>query len=382
MRIIHVINGLGPGGAERSLAELLNRYEKAGVESWVACLKRRNEGVEGDVLSGHAEVRFLPNTGWARRFTGLRRLLCEVRPSLLHTTLFEADILGRAAAAGTDVPVLTSLVNTTYGPARLRDPNVQRRKLAVVRELDGLTARHLTSHFHALTEAVKISAIEALHVKPELVSVVGRGRDPERLGRPSPERRAEVRHRLGIDPAAKVVLSVGRQEEQKDHATLLAALKLMVDRPGLLLLLAGRTGHATPTIQRLAAEPRLEGRVRLLGHRDDVPDLLATADLFAFPSIYEGFGGALIEAMALGLPIVATSIPAVEEVVERGANADLVPPSDPDALARAIAALLDDTDRAAAYGRRSLALFAERFTLERTAEQMLDLYRRVVDAGR
>lgn len=382
MRVLHLINGLGTGGAERSLAEMLNHYERAGIESSVVCLFRRAEGVESDVLGGRAPVRFLAGTSWTARIVALRRVLSEIRPCLLHTAIFQADVLGRCAAIRTEVPVLTSLVNTSYDPARLQDPNINPRKLALVRELDGFTARHLTSHFHALTEAVKQSATAGLRIRPEDVSVVGRGRDPGRLGAPSPQRRSEVRARLGIAPEAEMVLCVGRQEEQKNHASLLAALQRLADRPHLVLVLAGREGRASPALRRLAARPGLGDRVRLLGHREDVPDLLAAADIFAFPSLYEGFGGALIEAMALGLPIVATAIPAVEEVTERGRNADLVPVADPESLAAAIAALLDDPDRANAYRRHSLALFHERYTLERTAEKMVDLYRRVVETGR
>ncbi len=382
MRVLHLINGLGTGGAERSLAELLGCYEDMGIESWVVCLNRRTEGVEASVLSGRTPVRFLTSRRLPGRLAQVRRLLRDIRPSLVHTTLFEADVLGRLAAAGSGVPVLTSLVNISYGSERLRDPNVSAAKIAVVREVDGVTARKLTTHFHALTNAVKASAVEALRIAPGDVSVVGRGRDPARLGRPSPQRRADVRARLGIAPDAEVVICVGRQEQQKDHATLLRAVQLLADRPRLVLLHAGRQGHATTIIRGLADSPSLAGRVRLLGHRDDVADLLASADIFAFPSIYEGFGGALIEAMALGLPIVATSVPAVDEVVDPGGNAILVPVADAHALAGAIAALLDDRARTDAYGRRSLKLFDERFTLERSAAQMDEMYRRVVAAGR
>jgi glycosyltransferase involved in cell wall biosynthesis len=114
--------------------------------------------------------------------------------------------------------------------------------------------------------------------------------------------------------------------------------------------------------------------VRFLGHRKDVPEVLAAGDVFVFPSLYEGFGGALLEAMALGLPIVASDIPAVREVVDDGANAILVPPGDAPALASAIDGLLDDTGRRQAFGARGRTMFCERFVLDRVAEQMLAFY--------
>ena len=118
--------------------------------------------------------------------------------------------------------------------------------------------------------------------------------------------------------------------------------------------------------------------MRFLGHRDDVPDLLAAADLFAFPSLYEGTGGAAIEAMALGLPIVTSDIDAMREVVDDRRNALLVPPHAPGPLADAIAALLDDPARRLAFGASSREIFEARFTLERSTRAMVELYRRLV----
>ena len=117
--------------------------------------------------------------------------------------------------------------------------------------------------------------------------------------------------------------------------------------------------------------------IRSYGYREDVPDLLAAADVFVFPSIFEGLGGALIEAMALGLPIVASDLAAVREVVEEGRNAVLVPSSSPRALADALDALLDDRRRAAAFGARSREIFIERFTADRSTRRMIELYRGV-----
>ena len=122
--------------------------------------------------------------------------------------------------------------------------------------------------------------------------------------------------------------------------------------------------------------------MRFLGHRDDAPEVLAAADVFVFPSLYEGLGGALIEAMALGLPIVASDLPAIREVVEPGSNALLVEPGSPADLADAIVALADDPERRRRMGARSRAIFEDRFTLERSARRMLDLFERVATDGR
>jgi glycosyltransferase involved in cell wall biosynthesis len=157
-----------------------------------------------------------------------------------------------------------------------------------------------------------------------------------------------------------------------------ALASLARSRPGLVLLMAGRSGHVSEELRGMVSAGRLEGTVRFLGHREDVPDVLAAADVFVFPSLYEGLGGALIEAMALGLPVVASDIPAVREVVEPGGNAVLVPPATPAAIAAGVAGMLDDPSLRARFGARSRELFERRFTLDRAVEGTLGLYRRLV----
>jgi glycosyltransferase involved in cell wall biosynthesis len=381
LNLLYVINGLGPGGAERSLAELLPFYLDADIEPVLVCIRHKEKGVESAVRELGCDIRFLPPGGMPRRVLALRRLIAELRADLVHTTLFESDVAGRLAATATGVPVLTSLVNTSYDPVRLRDPNVGRAGLWATRMVDGWTARHLTTHFHALTDAVKESAVVNLGIRADRVTVVERGRDPARLGVATALRRAAARERLGIDPDAEVVVNVARQEYQKGQKYLLQAASILApDRPRLLIVISGRDGHATRELLALCDQLQLGDKVRFLGHRDDVPDVLATADAFAFPSVYEGLGGALIEAMALGLPIVASDIPALGEVVDDGRNGFLVEPESPTALAAALARLLDDRAMSASFGAQSVKIFRERFTIERSARRMIDLYHEVAAA--
>jgi glycosyltransferase involved in cell wall biosynthesis len=357
---------------------MLPLLSEAGIKPVVACLFRRDAGVEERVVNQGFDVRFLPSGRMTARTIALRRMILSERPGLIHTTIFESDIIGRLAAIRTGTKVITSLVNTSYEPTRLRDPNVSRMRLTGAQLLDGWTARHLTTRFHALTETVKQAAVKTLRIAEDKITVIGRGRDPERLGRPGPDRRRESRRRLGLNDNDEVLVNVGRQEFQKGHRYLLEAIDSLVKNARLLLLIAGREGNATPQLRALSQRPTLSGRVRFLGHREDIPDLLAAADLFLFPSLYEGFGGAVIEAMALGLPIIASDLPAIREVVEPGRNALLAQPQSPDKLASAIETLLSDRERARAFGKRSREIFEERFTLDRMTEQMIDLYRTVM----
>jgi glycosyltransferase involved in cell wall biosynthesis len=383
MKLRFVIDGLGTGGAERSLAEMLPRLVGAGIEPSVTCLYERREGVAKDIVRDGIDVRLLRGDNVLSRALELRRILSAERPDLVHTTLFDASLVGRLASARGGPPVLTSLVSTPYAPARLRDPNVRRISLEAVRLIDGWSARHLTSHFHAITNAVKRAAVTALGIDPERVTVIERGRDPGRLGEPSRERRRRTRSALGLRDDDEVIVHVGRQEFPKGHRYLVEAVdRIAPSRPRLIVLMVGRRGHASRELDRLAAHTSSGARIRWMGHRDDVPDLLAAADLFVFPSLFEGLGGALIEAMALGLPIVASDLDAVREVVDDGRNAVLVPPASSRAVADAIVMVLDDRRKAAAFGARSRMIFAERFTSDRSVARMIALYRDVLRQSR
>jgi glycosyltransferase involved in cell wall biosynthesis len=373
-RVLMVINSLGGGGAEHSLAELLPSFREAGIEPLVACLKRRKEGVEEEVHRAVVPVSYLPGNNLLTWAAQLRKLAVSKRATLIHTSIFEADIVGRLAAIGTEIPVLTSLVNTSYVDVRLSDPNVRRFGLWAVRMADGWTARHLTTHFHAISHTVKEASVEALGISPDRITVIERGRNTERLGRLSATRRNRARKQLGLSEDDEVVVSVGRQEFQKGQKFLLQAMaELVARRPRIRLLIAGRHGNAST---ELSAEHRrlgLGNKVRFLGYREDVPEILASADLFVFPSLYEGAGGALIEAMGLGLPVVASDIPSTREMT--GDSACLVPAGSATALARGIGTLLDNPETARALGGRGLENFSSRFTLESSARRMIEMYR-------
>lgn len=375
MPVLHVINGLGTGGAERSLAEMIPHFKTAGFAPLVACVYPRREGVRDLVAQHGVPICFLAGENLPARAVALRRLICETRPAFVHSTIFESDLVGRLAAAGTGTPVLTSLVNTSYDPVRHADPNVRRWKLFAARYIDGLTARHLTDWFHAITYAVRDAAVSSLGIRPDRVTVIARGRDPTRLGVPGHARRARARQQLAIAPDAEVLLTVGRQEFQKGQHVLLRAIDtILQQRPRAVLLIAGRSGNATAQLTNLIAKLRCADRVRVLGHRTDVPELLCASDVFVFPSLYEGLGGALIEAMALGLPIVASRIPAIAEVVTEGSNALLVPAGQPEPLVVAIRTLLEHESLRRSFSEYGRQKFLSHFTLQHSAVRMAELF--------
>lgn len=381
LKILFVIDSLGTGGAELDLAEKLAQLRGLGVVTVVVSLRHREEGVQSGLQEQGFDVRILTVTGLFRRVAALRKIIRNEQPNLIQTVLFHSDIAGRLAAIGTSAKVISRLVNTDYDRVRLQDPNVNIIKFRLARLVDGWTARHLTHHIYANSNAVKTAAISELGIPEEKIIVIKEGRDAERLGKPSIQRRNRARSKLGLEGDQTVLVTIGRQDFQKGQRYLLEAMaKLVTARPHLALLVAGRSGDVSDELESLRKCLGLQDRVHFLGHREDVPEILAAADLFVFPSFYEGLPGAVIEAMALGLPIVASDIEPVRETVEEGRNAILVRPASPVELAKAIEQILENRQIGLAYGERSREIFEERFTLEQSMIQLMKFYRQIVPA--
>lgn len=194
--------------------------------------------------------------------------------------------------------------------------------------------------------------------------------------RPNPTRTpAEVRAELGIDEHRPLVVLVGRLHPQKDVASLLEAVSRL--DPAVHVAIVGDG----PERRALAARTRslhLDGRVAFLGARDDAADFQAAADVVVQCSIWEGYGLAVSEALALARPVVATAVGPVPELVVDGRTGRLVPPSDPGALAAAIADLLADPEGARELGRAGAKLVAPSFDHELLIRRTEDVYRPVI----
>ena len=382
LRILYVIDSLVPGGAERSLLALAPRYAERDVQLEVAYLHDR-AGLQQGLLDAGAALHCLSGAGgrigWTWR---TRRLLERRRPDIVHTTLFEADLAGRIAAALSHRPVVSSLVNIAYGPEMLLDPGLRAWKVREAQLADSVTCRWVR-RFHAVSNHVREVMAQRLRIPRQRIEVIPRGRDLEALGSPSPERRARVRAELNLPGDARVILVAARQERQKGIDVVLQAMpRILAAFPDARLLLAGRDGNDTPRIRATIADLRLEESVSLLGVREDIGALLCGSDALVSPSRWEGFPGAVLEAMAMGTPIVATDLPMVREAVGDERNAWLVPPDRPRELAVAsIDALMHPSvaqKRASAARRR----FTDHFTIDHVADQMVDFYRRALVATR
>jgi len=376
MNVLYVIDSLAPGGAERSLVTLVPALVRRDVTAAVAIV-HRDRSLAG-ALTAHG-IEIVECGGHGRR-RAVRRLRDEVRrrrPDVVHTTLYEADQTGRVAASSCRVPVVSTLANLAYGPEQLRNPALKPWKVRAAQAVDIATSRAVR-RFHAVSETVAVTMARRLLVRRDRIDVVPRGRDAVALGARSAARATKTRATLGLAPDAPLLATVARHEYQKGLDVVLDALgHIVAARPDAVLLLVGRTGNETAALEAQITRLGLGSNVRVLGARDDVADILATADAVVVPSRWEGFSNVIVEAMALGAPIVASDIASVREAVD-ASTAVLVPPDRPAALAAAVEGVLDD--RAAAARRAVLAheRFASRYELDAVAAQMLAFYERAL----
>lgn len=374
VRVLHVIDSLGGGGgAEHALRVQLPELRKLGVDSQVVCLRHRAGPLASLVRSEGTPVTVLPPGGRLTQGRALREVIRHAEPDLVHATLFESCLLSRVATPRA-VPLLNSLVSTSYARVRTDVLGAPRIRRLIVQYVDWATSRRVT-HFHALTQAVRDEASRVLGISAKKVTVIPRGRSIAALGARSENRRTRVRAELDIDPAGILIINVGRQEPPKGQVELVKAFQRVLEElPTATLLIVGREGTSSAELSDTVQALRLADSVRVLGYRTDVPDLVAASDVFVFPSYYEGLGSALLEAMALETPILASDIPAVLEVLADGEAGRTYRVGQRDELAEALIDLASDPVAQSEYARRGLKRFRENYTLNSVVKQTFDLY--------
>ncbi len=381
MRALTVIDSLAVGGAEQSLSMMVPHMVARGVDMQVAYLTERR-GVAQELVAAGATLHSLDGaTGRLAALRNLRRLMRRLQPDVVHTTLFKADVLGRTAAASVRIPLVSSFVTESYGPEHVSNPEYRAWKVRAAQAVDATTARFVT-RFHAVSAASADVMADRLMIRRDKIEVISRGRDPRRLGVRSADRRARLRAELGIENDQIMILAAARHYHLKGLDVLVRAFpKVYASFPNARLVIAGRDGPATAELERLIDGGGVRAAVRLIGYRADVPDLMCAADVFALPSRAEGSPGALIEAMALQAPIVATDIPSVRELAgDTPVTANLSAVGSADDMSRALLEMIYDPGMAASMAAAGRKRFLERYTMDAIADATVDLYRRVASA--
>ena len=357
LSLTHLIDSLNLAGTQTALVHLARGLARRGYRQRVYCLNNRTHprvlrqldeaGVEVIVIG---KAQLLSGVGLLRLYRGLRG--CQV----VQTFLPVADVVGRTLARLARVPVVVTSI---------RARNVDKRGWQLW--LDRLTMRWAHRVVFNARNVVDF-AVAREGVRPDQVVVIPNG---VRVAGPRPGDVPRARYR--VPDGVRVVGTVGRLRPQKGIGTLLEAFPRVRDRVPAQLWIIGEG----PLRAELEAEARrlgIAGSVRFWGERSDVPELLACMDVYAHAALFEGMPNAVMEAMAAGLPVVASEVDGTRELIREGETGWLVPPGEAAALAARLLAVLDDAEEAARVGQAAARHMAENFSVEKMVDAFDALY--------
>ena len=358
VHVHHVLLSLEPGGLENGVVNVVNGLDPARFRSSVCCLKSSGPfaaRIRRDDVQVHSMGHGRGND-WRLPFR-LARLFRATRTDIVHTRNAEAFFYAGMGARLAGIPVL---LHSEHG----RTFNDRAVRLYAQR----LLSRWADGIF-AVSGTLRDDLVRHVGLPPSRVDVLHNGVDRSRFGGAD---RECARRLLGLDAGSLVVGSVGRLVAVKNYALLLKAFAAL-RRDDAVLLLAG-DGPERPALEQLVQGLGLASSVRLLGHRDDVPAVLAALDVFALSSRSEGMSNTLLEAMAAGLPIVATRVGGNAEIVRDGVDGLLVDDDDAPGFAHALRGLAEHAGRRAAMGAAGRERVATEFSIEAMVERYARYY--------
>lgn len=359
MRVVHVHRLRGVGGSERHLLTLLPALRARGVDATFVGL---DDG-DPDPFYAQLDALAVPYTRLRGRFDldpalalNVRRAVRQASPDVIHTHLVHADVYG-AVTAGR-----TTLVSTKHNDDPFR--------LGYFKYVERLCARR-AQKIICITDALARFNVERVGIPAGKVSVVHYGLDdlPLAWGPPGGP---------SLPADARVLLAISRLEEQKGLDVAIRALARVRERHPNAVLVDLGLGSRREELLTLARAEGVSEAVFLAGSVGDVSEWLRRAEVFVHPARWEGFGLALLEAMLASLPVVASAVSSIPEIVEDRSTGLLVPPDDVVRLAEALCAVLDDPGVARAYGAAGLARARGRFSVAAMAERTIEVYEAAV----
>jgi glycosyltransferase involved in cell wall biosynthesis len=366
IKILQIIDLLDWGGAQKMQVFLAEQLHPCDVELTVVSLGANNRAPVPDLLRslGVRVVefpfpKFLSFDSFWRLLTFARREKFD----LIHAHLTYSNIFGTLVGRMTGTPVIASLRTAGYDP-RYHRPLRQSIETFVVKH----GAKRIMANGRVVAElGIKRFAPRHIDILPNAIAI------PEPL---PPRERTELRTELTGDPSRPIVLSVGRLDLPKGFPDLLDAFDLIRKTQTNAILLIAGDGPLRESLEDQVLRLGLQNHVCLLGQRDDVPRLLAASDIYVTSSHWEGLPVSVLEAMAAGLPVIATTVGELPYLVIRQAGS-LVPPSQPERLGAEINNLLSNPARMASMGAAGREHIRQNFSPEVWLKNLIKLYAQV-----
>lgn len=367
VRVLELITSINVGGAELQTLYQLRELDPSQYEITVAYLQG-NGGLRREFEAGGMDVVDLGMRARVDPMALLRllKLMRQKRFDVVHCHLFRAELYGCLAGALIRGPMILASKHND-------DDFLKHPVLARVHYLLSKFCRRII----VPSEHVKVFTLRVGVDDPEKVRVIPYGL-PEFAESSAPK----LRHELGLGPEDFLIGTVGRLVPQKGQRYLLEAVRdILKVYPRTRLLIVGE-GRLRDELIAYALQLRIADRVIFAGFRQDIQSVMAGLQVFALPSLWEGFGLVLLEAMAAGKPVVASRVSAIPEIVADGVTGLLVPPMDSVALAEALTQLLQDERLRSSLGQAGRRRVRQRFTIEASARALDSVYAEVLGNGR
>jgi len=365
MKILHINTERTWRGGEQQTLYLLRSLIERRISCHLVCQtgspmaeRAVNAGVEVFPIAMHGEIDL------AAGFR-IRQLIRKFNYNIIHSHTSHAHSLAFLASIGTGVVRLVT---------RRVDFSIFRHSFL---KLSGLKYRFMADYYIAISQKIK-EVMVADGIPDRRIFVVHSGIDPQRF---SSATGGDLLSEFGIKENQKVVINVAHLADHKGQEYLVRAIpRVLAKLPDTRFFIVGQ-GELLDKLREAASGLGLKKELIFTGFREDVADFYRIADLYVMSSVQEGLGTAVLDALALAKPVVATSAGGLPEIIHDGQTGRLVAPADPEALAQGIVDMLSDTDRAASMAATGRQLVLQDFSVDAMVAKNIDVYRRILPAS-
>lgn len=369
-KIAYLIDGLSMGGAERLMVPILKHLSRTYFDPYVCALQSKDDNPMADeirALGVPVECLHIKHLRDWDALPRIRRYLREVSANLVHTQLEAANILGNISAKLLRLPSVCTI--------HVMPSLDVKTKTKLHQKVEWFSLRRFCDRVISVSEEARQYHIGISGISPERVTTIYNGIDLSTfMNMDHARERAGVRAELGIPADASVLVTVAVLRPQKGIQFLIRAMPIILaSNPDTYYLVVGNGSHRDVLVEE-ARKMGVEGRVIFVGMRKDVPRLLAASDVFVLPTLTEALPTVLAEAMGARLPVVASRVGGVPEMVVENESGILLEPEDIPALAAACTRLLANPAERAAMAAQGRKIVNEKFSIERQVEQLQELY--------
>jgi glycosyltransferase involved in cell wall biosynthesis len=362
IKITHLITELSYGGAQKVLINLLSNIDKEKYKCSVVCFYNGESPVAQDIRDLSIEVIDLKMTNKFRvdALYRLSSILKSQKPNILHSWMFHPVLAGRIFGCLHKIPVIiSSRHNVNIG--------------GLFREMINRLTAQMDDHVIAVCEVARQTEIKRAHILPDKVTTIYNGINLEEY-LTILRSRDEIRKYLGVTNEDFVVVSTGRMHYQKGYSILINAISLITNTyPSIKLLLVG-DGPVRSILEKYALELGISNQIMFTGQRSDISDILHASDVYISSSLWEGSSISIIEAMASGLPIIATKVGGTPELVEDKVSGILVPSRNPSIIAQAIIELYTNAELRKNIGIQARQRAIKNFSSKEMVKKIEKLY--------